>query len=155
MIIISADKAFANDHHHGHFDKVYTVDSSGDSLKDTEFSLDEKPWLLIRENDIADNHPASIWFAPNGDEFSSTEIFTFKHKDNKVWLSFTDSFWASLTDKTGKWQVSAFEKDHCGKSFIGKTCFFVTPEPISSALFLLGGGALALRSYRKRTVKKA
>ena len=57
--------------------------------------------------------------------------------------------------KTGLWNVDAFYSYAAGGSGLKSTSFSVTPEPISSALFLLGGGALALRNFRKRSAKKA
>jgi len=74
--------------------------------------------------------------------------------DAKSWLTLSD--WSGMP--TGKWRVAALlSNDEPGSDMCcsGKCVYFerVTkpvPEPVSSALFLLGAGALGLRLYRKR-----
>ncbi len=145
MVVSNTGSAFAKN---DKTDGVYTVLTQGSTDWVNVFTPTQKPWLLIKFDDTLTN-PISRWTDPLGDKFKSTELVV--SGKNKVWLSFTDDFWPGLgDDKIGKWNIRAFEKLDDGRSLIGTAHFTVIPEPISSTLFLLGGGALAIRVYRKR-----
>lgn len=130
------------------------ITDNGSTTSKTTFDLSETPYLYV-------SFPGSfsalwksadgLWNDPDGLlKGSTTDPFAGMNN----W--YTISNWNSVK-KAGLWEVDTsylvtdfFDEKNGGE----KLNFSVTPEPISSALFLLGGGALALRSFRKRTVKK-
>lgn len=128
---------------------TFMTDSSGSFVPRTEFSLSETPWLYLHLPDAGLNVVASWWQSPS---LTYTFAGTSPSTAQDIWISPSD--WATIKT-TGIWNVNAGYSYATGETGARSASFTVTPEPISSALFLLGGGALALRTYRKRAAKKA
>jgi hypothetical protein len=74
-------------------------------------------------------------------------------------LAFNDAYWAGIV-RPGDWNISAATTlfKSSGAPYFHSTLeaykdnpsFNITPEPISCALFLLGGGALAVAGKLRR-----
>jgi hypothetical protein len=127
------------------------------TLSQTTFNFSETPYLYIGFPGSFSGlwkSDGSLWYNPEGllKGFTAESVAGM---DN--WYTITN--WSSVV-KTGLWEVDAgyfglgtgIYKEGNEKLFFNVVA---APEPISSALFLLGGGALALRTYRKRAAKKA
>jgi hypothetical protein len=137
------------------------------------FTLAQKPWLHISvpETDFYQDWTMSFWNypAPGASTFLSNNFSAYaeyeKVGDSDIYLSFNDDVWGALT-KVGEWNISASTTLFTSsgspyywttlKAYSWDVDFTVTntPEPISSALFLLGAGALGLKTYRSRNKKK-
>jgi len=131
-------------------DGVYTVASAGSTEFVGTFALNQKPWLFVKANDALNPIPRSKWFDPTDDKFKTTQTLAGAEG---FWLSFADNDWSSITKK-GEWSIKALEGKGEDKKKIGKAHFIVTPEPIGSALFMIGAGALGMIK-RRRSRKKA
>lgn len=142
--------AFAND-----YTKIYTVGNSGSEVQKTTFGWDEKPWLFLDLPSAVYDWAATVstWSWSGGAAHSTipgTDLLN--NVGNKVWLSFSDARWDSFKEQ-GSWLINPITILVSGytPTFIaGQTSCTVTPEPISCALFLLGGGALFAARKRKK-----
>ena len=142
FILIFAGSVFAA------FDDIYTTGSYGSTAIKTTFGWDEKPWLYLKFPASSDfvNNIYSTWTDPHGVTNSVGDTLS----GSQVWLGFDT--WNSIRT-TGLWNVTANYSGYSGgPSGSGATTFTVTPEPISSALFLFGGLVLAA-GYRKKKTK--
>ncbi len=114
---------------------------------DATYGWTQKPWLHV-------NLPSSVldytigWWSPE----SGSPIFnTFKVTSGvtDVWHGISD--WNSAR-ALGKWNIRLDYSS--GSEFISKNASFtITPEPISSALFLLGGAGLISRRFLRKRQK--
>ncbi|OGT21860.1 MAG: hypothetical protein A3C55_02665 [Gammaproteobacteria bacterium RIFCSPHIGHO2_02_FULL_42_13] len=138
------------------FTNIFTVDSNLSTTPKSTFNLNETPWLYLELPSTDFNVTASVWSDPDANPFSVLGI----SGSNTYWFSLDSGkdasgnpvTWNSVK-KIGLWNISAgylypFSQngDYAGK---GSTSFEVVPEPVSTALFILGGATLAVRHLRK------
>lgn len=124
-------------------DGVYTVASAGSTSAVSSFKMEQKPWLFVKAMSQLNPIPQTQWTNPSNGLFTNTSTLA---GNNGFWLSFSDQEWKGATAK-GKWTVNATDKlNGVGPEMkqLGSANFVVTPEPIGSALFLIGAGALGL-----------
>ena len=151
LSVVNGASAFASV---SSFDQIWMVKGDKETTAYTEFAWGETPWLYLRL-------PA----APGSFGWKSSVTSDWLFDD--TWQGLSDSnvnvksYWLRLSDwdtlkQVGTWTVDAsYEYAKTGQPSVfgyGSTAFTVTavPEPISSALFLLGGTLLAARQYRKK-----
>lgn len=131
---------------------IFMTDLNSSTPKDI-FNLGETPYLYFGFPSSFDNWlkiESSVWKDPDGQYSGLTVGLTSL---NNSWYSLSD--WDTVK-KEGFWEVDAgyLAAKLFGLKVGGDKLSFnyggVAPEPVSSALFLFGGGALALRMFRKR-----
>jgi len=134
--------------------KMVGTNDATDPLSRVEkslFGLNETPYLYLNLPDntssgfLNDFHlTGSVWTGPidfplpSGLEFSNSE---------ELWL--TLPYW-DLVKEPGHWDVDAAFFYVDGMKGKGSTSFSVSPEPVSTVLFLAGGGILAVALRRKK-----
>jgi len=143
MILVS--NSFAADKDDG----VYTVAFAGSTKYVGTFNLDQKPWLFIKSTGDLNLIPRSKWFDSVDDKFKNTQTLA---NEKGFWLSFSDNYWSDIV-KHGQWRIKALEGKGQDKNRIGSAHFIVTPEPIGSALFMIGAGALGIIKRRRNKNK--
>ena len=131
----------------------------GSAVRKEAFGWDEKPFAFIQfdVDDPNTNLPLFVgwkWkFMGKGHPFWEFEkVTTFSDVPLNIWDSLDN--WDSYK-KVGEWKVKTTWWNPTlwsGKEGWGrhKVNFTVTPEPVSSVLFLIGGAFLATFRYRKR-----
>ncbi|MBI5418050.1 hypothetical protein HZA55_08930, partial [Candidatus Poribacteria bacterium] len=79
--------------------------------------------------------------------------------ETKFWYKFDEFVYTDDSDddhswsevkKYGLWYIDAVYSKQSGEPGYLNTQVIFTPEPISSALFLLGGVVLGMKQYKKR-----
>jgi len=128
------------------FEKIYTVGSEGSTTPKDSFDWDEQPWLYLELPSSNWNVTGSWWKDPDGTPYFTGSLPT---TSDKIWLSLDNWF---TVREVGQWNVSAVyfyanPEDPVGGGFAK---FTVTPEPVSSILFLVGGASLAATRLRRR-----
>jgi hypothetical protein len=134
-------------------DGFYTVAFDGSTDYVGEFALDgDKPWLYI--NIVSDpvlNGLAISWWDEPGN-VQQELVYDGSVNANQVWLALDDATWDSIK-QVGAWKVdgsySVVTNNFDVLQEKGTANFTVTPEPISSVLFLVGGAGLVARRFRK------
>ncbi len=130
-----------------YFEEIYMTNMDGGTTPVDVFDWHEQPWLFVRvpESDPSDQLRVdwSWWHSPDSDITQSFDTTT----DTVAWLTLDD--WDSAK-RAGDWQVNAAYFYTGGERGGGSTSFTVTPEPVSSVLFLLGGLSLFGFEYKKR-----
>ena len=146
-------KASAGDSFLDPYLSFHTVAASGLTEATTTFDLSEKPWLYIKRNSAfyETDINSIIWYVGTDpgisiikgyDEFNwnATDTYT------EAWVAFKGSEWVDSFSKEGVWTITT---NIYGDTNGADTSFTVTPEPVSSVLFLTGGAALFLRRRKK------
>lgn len=146
--------------------QIYTVGDKFETTEKSVFGWDEKPWLYIKLPDIGYefDKTKSFWWDPKGvndvSHKNKSNIIKREDSDNEMWLSFKDITWFNKLREVGEWEIKANSKlffpsnpyiDNITINGLARCT--VNPEPVSSVLFLLGGGALAIAGRFRR--KKA
>ena len=128
------------------FEDIYTVDSNGSTTPKNVYSLSETPWLFLEIPGQGFNFKGAKWFDPSFDLRSINAMVSFSSQN---W--FTPFNWNSIKEP-GVWTVVAGYIDPFPALTrgIGVAKFTVTPEPVSSGLFLLGAAALAAKRFRRK-----
>jgi len=138
---------------------MYVAHTSGGAA-DTVFNFGENPWLSTTTTGFSS---IDYWWTDTpstGDYWS----FSFPASAGTKWLQFSDinfyKFVGGVSDgltykwndfkHNGLWNINASIHPVGGTSYDLTYAFNIVPEPISSTLFLLGGGALVARIYRKK-----
>lgn len=129
------------------FDAIYMTDSSGSFISQTIFDWGDTPWLYLKLPESGLNVTQSNWKDPDSNYYF---IGSDPGTEQEIWLSLND--WDSIK-RTGLWEAEAVYSYASGSFSSGSTSFTVSPEPISSILFVTGGATLAVRHYRKKKKK--
>jgi len=115
------------------------------------YNWDQSPWLYFTLPSGATTFSVS-WWNYTGD-ILTTPVFNVTAGTTNVWHGFSNfEDWAAIR-KAGDWTVKAdYSYFGGGPGTTGDISFKINavPEPISSALFLLGGGAMAVLKLRKK-----
>lgn len=133
----------------GGFDEIYMTDHYGGTDERSTFGWDDKPWLYLKLPAAGVAETNSTWTDPLGADSLTDENVSGLIE---VWLGFDN--WNEIR-RAGLWHVNAtydflYTSDPSGS---GACTFTVTPEPVSSVLFLLGAGVLGA-GLKKRSGKK-
>lgn len=133
------------------FDSIYMVGDSTSITQKTTFGLDETPYLYMNLPGDGSLYTVwSWWHDPAGNTYWDGTAPIFDSTNYQVWLPLTHWFQWENVKTAGIWTIDANYYFSNNQSGTGVTSFTVTPEPISSILFLLGGSALAFRQHKKR-----
>lgn len=134
-----------------HFDAIYTTDAYRSTTPKTIFGWDETPWLYLRLPETSFNFTRAWWESPTGDRYLTGSI----GYDQDIWLTL-GNHWYEVRE-LGDWDITArfIQKELCSRPICGRgsTSFTVTPEPISSILFIVGSATLAIRRYLTKKLK--
>ncbi len=128
---------------------VNPVDADGSTTIKNIFSFDETPYIHLHLPGVGLNFAGSFWNSPtNLNHFASHGPST----DQDIWFSLTN--WNTVREQ-GNWGVIANFFSSQGLSGSDQTSFTVTPEPLSAALFVVGGLTLAAATRRKKNALNA
>ncbi len=130
------------------FVNIYTVaEGFGDEVLQDTFSLDETPYLFVEFADALDSDFIHGDYYPQSGDFLGSTSVTDIGISTKFWFNLED--WDSNKSQ-GIWQIDTDLSFGETAGHSAPTSFTVTPEPISTALFLIGGAPIALSLYRRR-----
>lgn len=142
------------------FDNLFMTDGFSSVTQKTSFGWDETPWLYMRLPHPGMYLTEFVLTKHSGEEFfNSLTPRTDPRTDilnPEEWFQLNS--WNDIKDE-GEWHISArffyppSELQPPDEGF-GTTSFTVTPEPISTFLFLTGGTALVIRSIRRKKINK-
>ena len=116
------------------------------------YNWEKQPWLYFSVPSGIFAYSIS-WWNHIGDPVKTYNI-ELPNNTGNIWHGFsTFAEWTAIR-KAGDWTVRADYTNADGYSSTGEVPFKINavPEPISSALFLLGGGVIAVLKLRKRKV---
>lgn len=118
------------------------------------FGWNEKPYAFIQfdMDDLNTEKPLIMswkWRYEDGPvvSFERERISNFSGDTLNLWNSLDN--W-DIHKQAGEWSVVTIWRNPGSGGSRLKTSFTVTPEPVSSILFLSGGAVLAIRRYWKR-----
>ena len=137
--------------HASFFDIFKTTGAPGDTTEKTIFALNETPWLYVRYPFLGVHVTEYGWKEVTDSTFSTNQVPPNDLMED--WYPLTN--WEGVK-KPGLWEVSGIFVYPPIDSFPGdvgtpaNTFFTVTPEPVSTLLFLTGGAVLAVRSSRRK-----
>lgn len=138
-VVLASPKTFA-------FDEFRMVDAAGSYTDKSSFGWNETPYLYIKRN--APVNLAIFWLSPENVSFFRPAQL---NADNsyEAWITLVN--WEA-SKKAGEWKVKGFgvrnPQDCATTSFMVTPT--VTPEPLSLALFGIGGLPLAARFIRRK-----
>jgi hypothetical protein len=151
LILILTNNTFAE------FEKIYMVNEEGSFTEQSIFELNEIPWLYTQlpEPGIY-NIMVTWWLSPSGEQYYTHTLTDAQD----FWISLNDGYdtngnsveWFDIM-KVGDWTVNASYHYATGEVGSGSTNFTVTPEPVASLLFIVGGAVLTFKYYRKKRKK--
>lgn len=134
--------------------KMVAASGSTEDVLDNKFSLDQVPYLYVKAAEgatLGSLSRESTW-----QWLLSTTTYTVdtSYEDSidsngqEAWLAFNSTYWAEIVEE-GDWRVTLNLSGYNGTTYFTVTSSpTVTPEPISSVLFLTGGAVLLLRKRR-------
>jgi len=138
---------------------IDTYNNASNSGVDDIFTPGETVFVGFRENEPGNKAVNFSWYLKNGanwdligtDTFAKGIWNTFTKVGNKYFLNTsTTGIWDTIK-QSGNWKVEGWGDT---QTLPHQTALFsLVPEPISTTLFLLGGGVLGLHMYRRK--KKA
>jgi len=145
------------------YDEFFAVGEKGSEIQKSKFTKAQKPWFYVKFDDgirylYSDN--SFLVYDPVDDGVSASYKYS---KDtilskNKFWFTFSDKEWLQIK-QLGAWKAYAksvqYSIDRCFSKtiFNGRASFSVSPEPIGTALFLLGAGTLGIIRHRRNKNK--
>ena len=137
-------------------DRFYAADKFDENQK-TEFGWDETPYIYYKFTfvDVSETDTLNIgatWGSPTSDFYGTGDLITvFSGNNLELWHCLDNWNSGSPARELGQWNVTTgwflFDQSASG---LDSTSFTVTPEPVSSLLFLIGGAGLVTRRYYKR-----
>lgn len=130
------------------FDAIYTVGSGGSTTLKDSFGWNEHPWLYLDLPSSAWAYTVS-WWNPNGTSLFYSD-FAVTDGVDQVWHTLNNWSAPGGPRQLGLWDIGADYSIAPGYRSTGSTGFTVTPEPLSSVLFLIGGISLAAARLRRR-----
>jgi len=133
---------------------IHMTDGDGHTGTVGEFGWDALPWLRIHIPETGWSVTGSFWETPEDEYFfsgtSSSDLDRWVSGDDLVNQAQNSVAWLNIR-KVGEWYINAtYLNAPSGASNFASTSFTVTPEPVSSVLFLVGGASLAAFRYRKK-----
>lgn len=129
-------------------DILRMVDTLFSTTEQTSYDPGETPTLYIRLSAAGSANVASYWQAPYT---APAELAINSGSSQDRWLQLAS--WDAVK-AAGDWSVNANVFFPNGSTDVASTNFTVTPEPISTTLFLLGGAPLAAHLYRRKKTAK-
>ena len=136
------------------FDEIFMTDAYGKNNRATDeveiFGWNVQPWLYLDLPSTALTYTIS-WWNPVGTETFYSD-YDITEGTDEVWHTLDDWLDEGGPRQLGDWEVRA-DYSYSGGTYSDTTNFTVTPEPVSSALFLIGGVSLAAFGYRRRRRK--
>lgn len=146
------------------FDALYTTDSNGSRTEKNSFSFSETPYLYAKLPEVETGDLTSLitdW--TDGASINDSVEVRNANAVSEFWL--TPGDWDSVKHE-GNWDIKTFFIVDKPNSFAIGDLFggsegtpqitrpyrfsVTTPEPVSSALFLMGSGILGLKARRKK-----
>ena len=146
------------------YQTIYTVDGDSSYTLKNEFAPGELPYSYIKfQSGYLSGPPANTklqvdWTWALASNPSITKSTSTKYpigdfsSDLEIWEPPVSGWW-SAKGEPGLWNLDvAWDDDQGLTGFSGNdsTTLTVTPEPVSTILFLFGGAPLAAAIYRKR-----
>jgi hypothetical protein len=164
VAVLLATAALAN---HDDSFLLYPTAGPGDVTPKTVFALSETPYIYMHlpdpgpvvdpEVDNVGNLSGLRWISPSSGSFFNVNASAI---NAETWFSLDTGFLPGGTPTTwdavkelGEWNVTGGFFYTGGPADFAETSFTVTPEPVSSVLFVSGGLAL-LAGLRKRRSRK-
>lgn len=114
------------------------------------YNWNQSPWLYFLSPSNTFTYSVS-WWNYTGDALKTPSVEITSGTGN-IWHGFSNpADWIAIR-KAGDWTVRADYSYANGYGSTGEVPFKINavPEPISSALFLLGGGAIAVLKLRRK-----
>jgi len=128
------------------FENVFMTNAQGSSTPQNTFGWNETPWLYVKLKGGADNLATNWWKI--GDYAHNLQVVR-GHSDSDWYISLAN-WHTSGIKRPGNWQVYIAGFFNDGSMYQENCAFFtVTPEPLSSTLFVLGAAALAGKRFSK------
>ncbi len=112
------------------------------------YSWTQAPWLYLQLPSTVFSYTITWWNLSGIPTYSSV-LTTNDEGNTETWNSLADWFNVGGSRHEGLWNIRALYSSG-GTDIIKETTFTVTPEPISSALFLIGGVGLAAWQIRRK-----
>lgn len=145
------------------YDTVYMVTAANSqtlsgTVGNYQYHANQTPWAYIKLklSDLNINAPLHLLWSWSNFDNSIINETKLEHislaglsGDKEIWSSAPQPWWANNSGH-GKWTVDLAWLNHKGAMGTSSANFNVTPEPVSSALFLLGGTPLAAALLRRK-----
>ncbi len=163
ILLLLTSKASALDYKKAYMvtgDNSYTLSGTVDNY---QYAPGQTPWVYIKFKlaELALSSPLQmrwVWSSLTDPNITETQLQKISLSglgtDKEIWKSAPQPWWND-NGGPGKWTVDVNWVNVHGTGTTGQGLssanFNVTPEPISSALFLLGGAPLAARIWRKKS----
>ena len=126
---------------------IYMVDSEGSTTQQDICGWNDTPWLYFElPSDAGSNNiVAESWWYDADDVLQGHLV---SYDTSTIWQTLGD--WDNVKSLDG-WTVTAkYTATGPNTNGAGSTGFTVTPEPISTILFLTGGATLGIRRFWKK-----
>lgn len=153
FFLVLLPSSFAHAAFFDSFSSFYTVAAPNSTVKDTNFTLNQQPWLFIDFKSIpADGNDYNNFFfvkSPNSTIYPVQYVTSGDH----VWVTYSANYWDSIKT-VGTWTITdaAFNTVDPTHAFLGHTSFNVNaaPEPVSTVLFLMGAFIMGISILRRK-----
>ncbi|MFA6610197.1 MAG: PEP-CTERM sorting domain-containing protein [Candidatus Omnitrophota bacterium] len=130
------------------FIRMVTGNNQTTAQTDATYGWTQEPWLYISLPSPVFSYTIT-WWNLSGTPTWISNLTTNDQGKTELWSNVADWFNEPGSRHTGLWNVKAIYTAD-GQAYSKETTFTVTPEPISSALFLLGGVGLTAWQIRRK-----